>query len=107
MKKHIASVHDGTRSFKCEICGYCFSEKSHLIRHLSDIHGKVEKRMIFECEFCGSKHYDMKKLKNHVATIHEGKVSPAMEHVEVDTAVGCEDVAEDCPESSFIEFDNQ
>ena len=46
-------------------------------------------------------------VSEDVCAVHEGKVGPAVEHVEVDTAVGCEDVAEDCPESSFIEFDNQ
>ena len=38
MNKHVASVHEGNRPFKCNICDATFSEKANMKRHIFRIH---------------------------------------------------------------------
>ena len=38
MNKHVASVHEGKKAFKCRICDKSFSEKGSVKRHVSRIH---------------------------------------------------------------------
>ena len=39
MNRHIASVHEGKKPFKCDICDYSFSEKSSMNKHVKSVHG--------------------------------------------------------------------
>ena len=38
MNKHVASVHEGKKPFKCDICDRSFSLKSHMNRHVASVH---------------------------------------------------------------------
>ena len=38
MKTHIASVHNGEKPFKCDICDVTFAQKGHMKNHISSIH---------------------------------------------------------------------
>ena len=49
MKKHVASVHEGKKPFKCDLCGYRGSDKGNLKRHVSSVH---EGNKPFKCEIC-------------------------------------------------------
>ena len=65
-KVHIASVHDRTKEFKCDVCDYCGSQKAHLDRHISSIHeGKKE----FKCNICDYCSSQKINLKRHLASV--------------------------------------
>ena len=38
MKIHVSSVHERKKTFKCDICDYSFSQKSHLKIHVASVH---------------------------------------------------------------------
>ena len=38
LNTHISSVHEGKKSFKCVICGSCFTKKQGLIKHIASMH---------------------------------------------------------------------
>ena len=40
LKRHVSSVHEGKRPHKCDICGACFTQKSHMDGHVATVHGK-------------------------------------------------------------------
>ena len=40
MNGHIESVHEGKKSFKCNVCGTVFSEKSYLNGHIESVHDR-------------------------------------------------------------------
>ena len=50
---HVASVHDGEKPFRCEIC-------------------KTNEKP-FKCEVCKAKFTEKSKITDHVCTVHEGK----------------------------------
>ena len=38
MNRHIASVHDETKPYKCAICDYNCSLKSYMKKHVASVH---------------------------------------------------------------------
>ena len=40
-KKHIESVHEGTKAFKCNICTYETARKPSLKRHIKSIYSSA------------------------------------------------------------------
>ena len=56
LKKHVASVHEKNKQFKCEICEKPFYQKGLLKRHISTVHEerraiKINLQKIFELTF--------------------------------------------------------
>ena len=50
MKKHIHTVHERHKDYKCESCGKTFSMAETLKRHIYSIH---EGNKDYKCESCG------------------------------------------------------
>ena len=42
IKRHIISVHEGNKPFRCSICGYKFSQKWVLKKHMVSVHEKLK-----------------------------------------------------------------
>ena len=61
MKTHVASVHEGKKPFKCDMCDYSFSLKNTMKRHVMTVHG-------------GKKPSQKGSMKTHVASVHEEMV---------------------------------
>ena len=40
LNRHIESVHEGKKSFKCNVCDTAFSEKSNLNGHIESVHDR-------------------------------------------------------------------
>ena len=68
--EHVASVHEGNKTSKCDICDYICSKKSNLNQHIAAVHG-VKKP--FKCDICDYTCSRKSNLKRHVATVHEVK----------------------------------
>ena len=60
-KRHVVSVHEGKKLFKCERCEYSFSRNTSLKRHVASVH---EGKKAFNCKKCD---YGCSK-KIHAAT---------------------------------------
>ena len=56
MRKHIVSVHEGKKLFKCEICDYTCSQKKEMKKHIGLVH---EGKKTFKCVIC----YDLQLFK--------------------------------------------
>ena len=63
MDTHELCVHNGERSFKCDICNGGFTSKKDLNRHISSVH---EGKRPLKCELCGSSFKEKGKLKPHI-----------------------------------------
>ena len=70
LKRHIASVHEGKKPFKCSVCDYKCSEGGQLKRHISSVH---ERERPFKCDICEATFAGKNNVVIHIARIHEGK----------------------------------
>ena len=68
LKKHIESVHEKTKPFKCDICDYRCSHKHHLKIHIGSVH---EKTKPFKCDMCDYRCSHKPILKRHIESVHE------------------------------------
>ena len=69
MPINFTPVHEGKKPFKCDICDYCSSRKSHMNRHIESVH---EGKKPFKCEICDYSCSLKKTMKIHAASVHEG-----------------------------------
>ena len=67
LEKHLFTVHDGHKDFKCGSCEKTFSHASTLKRHIHTIH-KGHKD--YKCATCGKKFSQVGNLKVHIHTVH-------------------------------------
>ena len=51
LNRHIESVHEGKKSFKCNVYDTAFSEKSTLNGHIESVH---DRKKPFQCNICDS-----------------------------------------------------
>ena len=51
MKKHAATVHEGKKAFKCDICKTDFTSKHDMKGHIKTFH---EENKPFKCEICNA-----------------------------------------------------
>ena len=49
MDRHIASVHEGKKPFKCDISDYSCFQKSSMSEHVTSVH---EGKKSFKCDIC-------------------------------------------------------
>ena len=68
LKKHIQTVHEKLRPFKCEHCQRSFGDKGDLTRHVKIVHDEVRP---FSCELCKKTFGTKRQLKPHIGTVHE------------------------------------
>ena len=69
MNKHVVSVHERKKPFKCEICDYSCAQKRSLNIHVAAVH---EGNKPFKCDQCSYSSVNKSQLKVHKA-VHEGK----------------------------------
>jgi len=68
-KRHIESVHEGKRPYKCEHCELRFEEKSKMKNHVMVVH---DKQKSFNCGCCDSKFATKTYLKEHICQYNSG-----------------------------------
>ena len=67
--KHIKTVHEKIKDFKCEICEKAFISNSDLKRHINAVHAKTKN---FGCTQCGKCFSQSGHLNQHIKSVHEG-----------------------------------
>ena len=69
LKKHIHTVHEGHKDYKCDSCGKSFTTLHILEKHLHIVHDGYKDH---KCEFCDQSFSQAGYLKTHINTIHQG-----------------------------------
>ena len=62
------SVHEGIKSFKCNLCDYQATQISNLKIHIDSVH---EGTKPFKCNLCYYKAAQNASLKRHIRSVHE------------------------------------
>lgn len=73
LKKHVQMVHENSRKFECEICTIPFGLKSDLKRHVQSVH---QKKRPFVCDICSASFGRRSDLKRHTLSLHPGAEVP-------------------------------
>jgi uncharacterized Zn-finger protein len=67
---NFAAVHEGKKAFKCNNCGAAFSQKGDMNRHIESVH---EGKKSFKCNVCDTAFFEKNKLNAHIKSVHKGK----------------------------------
>ena len=67
MNKHVSTVHEGKKQFKCDICNSNFGEKGTLKKHVATVH---EGKKQFKCDICNAKFGQKGHMNKHITTVH-------------------------------------
>ena len=66
--KHIRSVHERIKPFRCEKCASSFAEKKDMLRHIGTVH---EGKKLYKCDTCKTNFSQKANLNAHIKTLHE------------------------------------
>ena len=69
MKKHIHTIHEGKKDYKCESCGKLFSEAGTLKKHMHTVHDGHKDH---KCDSCGKSFTKLQSLEKHLHIVHDG-----------------------------------
>ena len=72
LTKHIASVHNAKKSFKCDICDHSFSKKSNLKKHIGKVH-EIKKHFTCNQSYLQKESSLKSYLKRHILLVHDEK----------------------------------
>ena len=70
MKRHIDSVHEGIKPFKCIVCDFATAGKGNLKQHINSAHKEIKP---FICHICQFKSATKFSLIRHITYFHEKK----------------------------------
>ena len=68
MEKHIASIHEGKKPFKCDDCNDSFARKYDLKTHIKIVH----ERKWFRCYRCVQTFSSQQNMEKHIKRLHDG-----------------------------------
>ena len=66
-EKHINSVHNSQKDYKCDSCGKAFSLAGDLKRHINAVHNGQKDH---KCDSCGKEFSSAQNLKKHINSVH-------------------------------------
>ena len=77
-QRHIQTIHEGKKPYRCDPCRVNFSQKGHLNEHIYRIHEKINRSKshqheLYSCIECDYKCYSNSKLSKHKWSVHKGK----------------------------------
>ncbi|XP_059061979.1 zinc finger protein 501-like isoform X2 [Achroia grisella] len=69
-------VHNNIRIYVCEEsnCSKSYTSRSHLDRHINNVHKNPEKDMLYSCPTCFKSYANRQNLKRHIKIHHKLKV---------------------------------
>ena len=62
--------------YKCKKCDKEFLTKSHLTKHIENVHEGLKR---FKCDSCGESFSQSGELRRHMAKIHDGETDGQMD----------------------------
>ena len=68
MKKHVKTVHEKVKNYRCRMCTKRFATRSNLKRHVKLVH---EKKKDFQCDDCDREFSTKANLVEHRINTHE------------------------------------
>ena len=68
LKRHILSVHEKVKAYKCDLCDATFTPKARLKTHHSSVH---EEKKPYECPICQARYAHRTAMVNHISSVHE------------------------------------
>ena len=68
LKRHLESVHEGIKPFKCNICGKGSASNGEMKKHVETVH---EGKKPFKCTTCNSCYTRKTTLNKHIKSVHE------------------------------------
>ena len=68
LKKHVKTVHEKIKAFKCDHCGKCFATKQNMKVHIENVHLDASNST---CDQCGKMFKTVSYLEKHVKMVHE------------------------------------
>ena len=70
MTRHMSSVHEEKKAFKCKVCDKNFSQKTILSVHMASVHEGLK---AFKCELCDKRFSKKCNMSTHMSSVHERK----------------------------------
>ena len=74
ISRHIKTVHEGIKPYKCNKCDLSFGRKYNLKRHVARKHSEKneeENAILYECDCCNKTFKTKKELKGHQVRLEE------------------------------------
>ena len=69
-QRHIATVHEGKKQFKCSICDKSYGRNDVLKDHISSVHDGIKPH---KCTICEKAFSRKDKLARHMKQVHENR----------------------------------
>ena len=73
MRRHLSTVHDDKKPFKCSKCPSYYSRHRDLKSHVSIEHEGKNPLVNVECSKCSKTYSSQRHLEQHMARVHEPK----------------------------------
>jgi uncharacterized Zn-finger protein len=68
-KRHIISIHEKKKPYKCPRCDKCFAQQGHINGHVRAVHEGIKDHKCPLCEYrCTTK----QQINSHLLAVHEG-----------------------------------
>ena len=87
LRKHLKTVHEGIKDFKCDHCGKEYTENKGLKVHIKRHHDNVRDE---QCNQCGKQFFTKEVLKEHVRNIHNKDQNQKVHHKQMAKLLKCE-----------------
>ena len=68
LNRHIMTLHEEQRNYKCDSCGKSFTSAHWLKNHVNILH---EGQRNYKCDSCEKSFTQSGSLNNHIKTLHE------------------------------------
>ena len=69
VKRHIISIHEKKKPYKCPRCDKCFAQQGHINGHVRAVHEGIKDHQCPLCEYrCTTK----QQINSHLLAVHEG-----------------------------------
>ena len=69
--RHINSVHEDQKNYKCDLCDKAFTQIWNLKTHINSVHEGLKNH---KCDLCDKNFSEAGNLKKHIKSVHKCSV---------------------------------